>query len=294
MNNFEEKRKDFQAGLSSITKNTDSLMQSMNQEYNFDPNIAAEEIKSEQLLKFAKAVIGTPYEKFLVYKDPKVQELIEYIMVAIIDEYEKMYGDSFPIEIHTRYKSDESLANKQERYSQREEKKGVEVTDYLGFRILPQKEIQILDADGDSILQVMIDKREEIANYITNEYRELSKNPNMTCYDYCEKCRVVLTALKDVFPEEATERKEYYNDLIHKIDENLNNYNYMIEDPEETKNFREFSDIISIDIKKYLAELEKHNSTETVLYVLNKRLMYIFENSESLKNLRYKCSLSRR
>lgn len=79
----------------------------------FDPNSEAKEIAKIQLKEFAELVKGTPNEELIAFKNPKVQELIDYIMATIIIENQTINApDAFPIEIHSRYKSDKSLSGK--------------------------------------------------------------------------------------------------------------------------------------------------------------------------------------
>lgn len=261
-------------------------------DYEFDPNASSKEINDRQLLEFAEFIKGTPYEQFIAFKDQKVQELVDLIMATIVFEYDRLNGDDLPIDIHNRYKAFESFKDKIYRYSEREDKKGVEVTDYLGFRVLPKEDTSILFSEGDSILQRKIDKTERIRKYVVSEYKDLSQNPNMSFIKYCEKCKSVLSRLKTVFPKKATDRIQYYDDLIKKVDENLETYCGMYENSEDIKNneirhYKDISNLLSINILDHLKELEKLYPGEVILYKLNKNLLNVFENSELLNFLRY-------
>ena len=138
----------------------------------FNPNTTAKEISDEQLVEFAELVKGTPNADLVAYKDPKVQELVDFITAAIICENNRINGDAFPIQISRRYKADDSLKKKMEEWSKREEKDGMQVTDYLGLKIIPESQHSIFSSDGDPVLQNMINKREEYRSFIAEKYKK--------------------------------------------------------------------------------------------------------------------------
>ena len=48
----------------------------------YKPDDIAKVIKEEQDIKITQLLRGTPNEKLLAYSDPKVQELVHYIIAA--------------------------------------------------------------------------------------------------------------------------------------------------------------------------------------------------------------------
>lgn len=255
----------------------------------FDPNSAAKEIASEQLISFAELVQGTPNEEFLAFKDPKLQELIDFIMCAIILENERINGDdTFPLQIYRRYKSDNSLMEKMEEWSTRPEKRGMQVTDYLGFKIIPEAEHSIFFSGGDPVLQDKINKRESIRSFIAETYKILSENPIMTFYEYCIKCNNVLNVLMDIFPGQCQARLAHYSYLKDLINEDLRTYSDMVEDSGEAMTLSKISRLTNVSIRKLLAELTLNYPNEVTLYKLKSNLLNTFENSELLKALRNK------
>ena len=121
MDSFEEKRQSFQSELIASAQNQESqatpemvqaLATKVMFQEKFDPNIAYKEIMEEQLAHFAKLVKDTQNEMLIAYKDPKVQELVDFILNAIIFENEILNRETFPIQIYSRYKADLSLENK--------------------------------------------------------------------------------------------------------------------------------------------------------------------------------------
>ena len=253
----------------------------------FNPNLAAREISKEQLLEFAKLVSGTPNENLIAFKDPKVQELVDYIMAAIIFENERLNSPNFfPIQIYRRYKSDNSLKNKMAEWESREEKHGVAIPDYLGFKIIPEAEHSIFTSDGDPILKNMIDKREETRKFIADMYKDLSDSPTLTFEEYCQKCIQVLHKLIATFPKEALTRKKYYKELIEEVTSDSESYTGMFEDSQIPMELDEIIQTSNVNIKSLLSELTLNYPNEVVLYKLKKDLMNTFENSDLLKELR--------
>ena len=253
----------------------------------FNPNLAAREISKEQLLEFAKLVSGTPNENLIAFKDPKVQELVDYIMAAIIFENERLNSPNFfPIQIYRRYKSDNSLKNKMAEWESREEKHGVAIPDYLGFKIIPEAEHSIFTSDGDPILKRMIDRREETRKFIADMYKDLSDSPTLTFEEYCQKCIQVLHKLIATFPKEALTRKKYYKELIEEVTSDSESYTGMFEDSQIPMELDEIIQTSNVNIKSLLSELTLNYPNEVVLYKLKKDLMNTFENSDLLKELR--------
>jgi len=262
-------------------------MNDFKEQYRFDPNAAAREIASEQLVSFAELVKGTPNEDFLAFKDPKMQELIDFIMCAIILENERINGeDTFPIQIYRRYKSDNSLREKMEEWEGRPEKKGMQVTDYLGFKIIPEAEHSIFYSGGDPVLQEKMNKREQTRSFISETYRSLSENPNMTFSDYAAKCQEVLQKLKDVFPEQCDARRAHYDYLADVIKEELETYIELVEDPNEEISLARFSRLTNVNIRRLLSELTLNYPNEVTLYKLRNDLLNTFQNSELLRTFR--------
>lgn len=253
----------------------------------FNPNLAAREISKEQLSEFAELVSGTPNENLIAFKDPKVQELVDYIMAAIIFENERLNSPNFfPIQIYRRYKSDNSLKNKMTEWESREEKQGVAIPDYLGFKIIPEAEHSIFTSDGDPILKRMIDRREETRKFIADMYKDLSDSPTLTFEEYCQKCIQVLHKLIATFPKEALTRKKYYKELIEEVTSDSESYTGMFEDSQIPMELDEIIQTSNVNIKSLLSELTLNYPNEVVLYKLKKDLMNTFENSDLLKELR--------
>lgn len=251
----------------------------------FNPNSAAREIADEQLVEFASLVKGTPNEYLVAYKDPKVQELVDFITAAIICENNRINDDTFPIQISRRYKSDDSLKKKMEEWAKREEKDGVQVTDYLGLKIIPESEHSIFTANGDPVLQQMINEREKYRSFIAEKYKEISEKTSMTFMDYRIECEEVITALCSIFPKEATARREYYRSLSSCLEEDYLAYADMVEDADESMSLAEISELTSVSIKKLLKELTLNYPNEVMLYKLKRDLMNTFENSDMLRAL---------
>ncbi len=261
-------------------------MNDFKEKYRFDPNKAAKEILNEQFMEFASLIKGTPNENFIAYKDPKVQELINFIISAIIFENERINApDTFPIEIYSRYKADLSMKNKMEEYSQREDKKGAKVTDYLGIRIVPEAEHSIFFSDGDTVLQEMINKRESTRTFIAKTAEEISQNPFMTFDYYAKKCQEVLEKLIDVFPEEAINRKKYYQEMINTIQMDYLEYIDTVEDSKAPLTLNDISELTNINIRTLLTELTLNNPNEVILYKLRDNLMNTFQKSDLLHSL---------
>lgn len=253
----------------------------------FNPNVTAKEISREQLLEFAELVKGTSNENLIAFKDPKVQELIDYIMATIIFENERLNSPNFyPIQIYRRYKSDNSLKNKILEWESREEKQGFAITDYLGFKIIPEAEHSIFTSNGDPVLKKMIDEREETRKFIADMYKELSDSQFLTFEEYCQKCIQVLNKLISVFPKEAVTRKQYYMGLIDKVTSDSESYSSMFEDSDTPMQLDEIISMAGVNIKSLLSELTLNYPNEVILYKLNKDLMNTFENSDLLKDLR--------
>lgn len=252
----------------------------------FNPNIEAQGISTLQLQKFAALVADTPNEDFIALKDSKVQELIQYIMAAIILENERINApDAFPIQIYSRYKSDQSLADKMKEWSTREEKQGAQITDYIGFKIVPEAQHTVFYSNGDEKLQKLIQQRERVRRFLTDTYQFLSDNPTMTFQDYSSKCIEVLRQLFKSFPKEASARKKYYKDKINTLNSDLSNYRQMFEDSNKKMELEAILRLTDIDIKKLLTELRNVYANEATLYKLRSDLMRTFNESELLSTL---------
>lgn len=267
-------------------------MNDFKEKYRFDPNTAAKEILNEHFLEFANLIKGTPNETFIAYKDPKVQELVNLIISAIIFENERINApETFPIEIYSRYKADLSMKNKMEDYASREDKKGAKVTDYLGIRIVPEAEHTIFFSDGDTVLQEMINKREKIRTFITDISTEISQKPYMTFDYYSKKCQEVLEKLIDVFPEEAINRKKYYQEMINTIQMDYLEYIDTMEDSQAPLPLYKIKQLTNINIRTLLTELTLNNPNEVILYKLRDNLMNTFQKSDLLHSLGITVSL---
>ena len=251
----------------------------------FNPNAEANAIADEQLVEFANLVKGTPNEDLVAYKDPKVQELVDFITAAIICENNRINDDPFPIQISRRYKADDSLKKKMEEWAMQEDKDGMQISDYLGLKVIPESEHSIFTADGDPRLQKMIDKREKYRSFIAEKYKNLSEWLSMTFMEYRAECEEVITALCGIFPKEATDRKEYYRSLSSLLEEDYLAYADMVEDANEPMSLAEISELTSVNIKKLLNELTLNYPNEVMLYKLKRDLMNTFENSEVIRAL---------
>lgn len=252
----------------------------------FDPNAEALAIEREQLREFAALVKDTPNEDFLALKDPKVQELIQYIMTAIILENERINApDAFPIQIYSRYKSDKSLADKMAEWSTREEKQGKQVTDYIGFKIVPEAQHTVFYSNGDKTLQKLIQQRERDRQFLSDTYQFLSDNPEMSFADYSSKCIEVLRHLYKCFPQEAKARRKFYQDKIKDIKEDLAKYTDMVEDSNKKMELETILKLTQTDIRGLLTELRNSYGNEATLYKLRADLMKTFSESELLATL---------
>lgn len=255
-------------------------------ENQFDPNIAAKEIELEQLREFAELVKGTPNEDFIAFKDPKVQELVDYIMSAIILENERINApDAFPLQIYRRYKSDQSLQTKMEEWATRPEKDGKQVTDYLGFKIIPEAEHSVFYSGGDNELQKLIEKRERVRVFISETYQFLSTSPKMTLEEYNKRCSDVLRQLYKCFPKEATSRRSFYQNKTKVLKNDIAAYNDTVEDADAPLDLKDIYEITDVNIQQLLRELGQNYSNEVTLYKVHSDLMNTFENSELLHSL---------
>lgn len=257
-----------------------------NSEKQFDPNVAAKEIELEQLKEFAKLVKDTPNENFVAFKDPKVQELVDYIMSAIILENERINApDAFPLQIYRRYKSDQSLQNKMEEWATRPEKDGKQVTDYLGFKIIPEAEHSVFYSGGDPELQKLIEKRERVRAFISDIYQALSKTPKLTLDEYTKKCSDVIRQLYRCFPKEATSRRTYYQNKLKTLKTDFDAYRDVVEDANAPMDLQDIYAVTDVNIQQLLRELSQNYSNEVTLYKVHSDLMNTFENSELLRSL---------
>lgn len=252
----------------------------------FDPDVAAKQIEIEQIKEFAELVRGTPNEDFVAFKDAKVQELVDYIMAAIIIENERVNApDAFPLQIYRRYKSDNSLKTKMEEWSGRKEKEGEQVTDYLGFKIIPEAEHAVFYSGGDETLQKLIEKSEEIRTFIAETYQDLSSKTELTFEEYMKKTTEVLKHLQRCFPKEASERRKYYVEKEKQIKRDFDEYAQMVEDSNTPLPIQDIYEITDVSIKSLLRELSQNYSNDVTLYKLQSDLMNTFTNSELLKML---------
>ncbi len=264
-------------------------MANMKDETAFNPNESAKEIEQEQLVEFVKILKGTSHEGLIVYKDPKVQELIDFIAAAIIQENSRLNDDTYPIQIYRRYKSNHSLYEKIKDWSQREDRLEWQIPDYLGFRIVPTSEHSIFYSGDDDVLQGMINKRENNREFIAKKYKEIHENSNMTFSNYCKICGDVIDVLSSLFPEEATDRKKYYSSLKELVEEDYAGYTSLMEDSDSPMYLDEILAYTKVNIKDLLQELTLNNPNEVILYKLKKDLLNTFENSSLLNGLRNIC-----
>lgn len=284
MDNFRDK---YKVDLNATKEIMDDDTKVYTGEEQFNPNLTAKDIAVEELKEFAELVRGTENENLIAFRNKKIQELTDYIMSAIIIENEKINGpDAFPLQIFRRYKSINSLKDKIDNWSKREDRKGKQISDFLGFKIIPESEPPIFYSDGDPILRQMIDQKEKIRTFVAKTYRDIEKNPTMTYAQYCRKTIKVLYKLIDIFPAEASTRIHYYEELIEKIKQGMTSYNELFEDSNLPMHFRHISSIADVDMIHLISELTKNYHSEVVLYKLRRDLLNIFENSEILKNLR--------
>ncbi len=255
----------------------------------YDPNVIFGEIEKSQTLKLAQLISATDNNRLLLYKDPKVKELVNYILAAIIFENQHMtpVEDFFPIKISRRYKSNDSLAHK---LTQKDI-----VTDYLGFKITPESEHDIFYST-DPVLQEMIDRRENVRRFVAESFKKLSKTKTTTFENYCMKCIEILDRLRTVFVDRslddtkysdtyATERKEDYERQKLEIYNALDDYQTLHGNEDEELTLDDISEIAKFDIKALLNELQNNMTNEVTLYQLRKNLMHIFENSDLLDGL---------
>lgn len=272
---------------------SDALEENESSDLKIDPNKIAHEIAKEQLSDFADFVRGTPNEDLIAYKDPKVQELVDYIMAAIIIENGRMNNpDNFPIQIYRRYKSDKSLKDKMEKINDNPDFKGLPVPDFLGFKIIPEAQHSIFASNGDLILQAMINKREETRSFIASKYAQLAGIQEMTFEEYYKHTQEVIDKLVASFPYEAIERKFHYDELADELRSDIAIYEEMHENADNKMTLDEIFSITNVNINKLLAELTRTYPNEVVLYKLKKDLMNVFEHSEVLKNLGVSISVS--
>lgn len=251
----------------------------------FNPNLEAKHIASEQDLEFARLIKGTPNEDLIAYRDPKVQELVDYILTTIICENDRMNQDSFPIQISRRYKSDNSLKEKLTEWAGRKEKNGERVPDYLGFKIIPEAQHSTFYSNGDQVLQRMIDKREQHRAFIAEKYKQLSENTTMTFHEYAKHCEDVLNELHSLFPASASSRRKHYKNMINTVNEDYSAYAAILEDSDEPMSLEEILELTTVNIKKLLKELTLNYPNEVMLYKLKSDLMNVFENSDLLHGL---------
>lgn len=229
-------------------------------------------------------VIGTPNEKFIAYKDPKVMELVDYLMVAIITENKRLNPmDNFPIQIYRRYKSDTSFSDKVKSREQDPQKKTEPLKDYLGFKIIPEQEHTIFFADGDAKLQELINQREKHREYIATQYKELAEHPELSFDKYIQFCAKTIVALKEIFPE-ATARREHYDRLLEQVNNDYANYCDIVEDSNTPLSLEKIGKITNVNIYSLLSELRANYPNAVILYKLKKDLMNVFQNSELLKS----------
>lgn len=255
----------------------------------YDPNVIFKEIEKSQTLKLAQLIAETDNNRLLLYKDPKVKELVNYILAAIIFENQRMtpVEDFFPIKISRRYKSNDSLAHKMTQ-------KDI-ITDYLGFKITPESEHDIFYST-DPVLQEMIDRREHTRRFVAESFRKLSKVKTVTFENYCMKCVEILDRLRTVFVDRsldgtkysetyASERQAYYEKQKTEVYNALDDYQSLHGDEDEELTLDDISAISDFDIKALLNELQNNMSNEVTLYQLKKNLMNVFENSDVLDDL---------
>lgn len=252
----------------------------------FNPDEIAKSISKEQIIGFADLVKGTPNQNLIAYKDPKVQELVDFIMAAIIHENNRINGsDAFPVQIYRRYKADESLENKLKSWSKSEENADRQVPDYLGFKIIPESEPSTLYAGDDNHLQRLIDERERVRGFVAYTYKRLSHIKDLTYDDYYHLVCPILLELENIFPYDAISRKQYYKNIQEALAIECSAYKDLHENPDEPMPLEEILELSDVNIKKLLSELQRANPNEVTLYKLKKDLLRTFENSELLQSL---------
>jgi len=168
----------------------------------YEPNTIFNEIEKEQAIQLAQLLEGSRNELLIAYKDPKVKELVNYILAAIILENKRLTPPEsfFPIKISRRYKSIDSLKHKMEQKDY--------ISDYLGFKIIPESEHDIFYST-DPVLQSMIERREKIRKFVADSFRKLSKAKNFTFQTYCERCMEILDKLQEVFTDDSLKDTKY-------------------------------------------------------------------------------------
>lgn len=138
----------------------------------------------------------------------------------------------------------------------------------------------------------MIDKRENIRDFIAKTSKKLSNKPEMTFSAYCKLTKKILEHLIEFFPTQPIDsndlpteetRQHYYQSMIDKLDNALQEYKNIVEDQSQLYHFEELVDLTEVNIKQLITELTINNPNEVILYKLKKDLRNTFENSEILK-----------
>ena len=262
----------------------------VNQKINYDTDEVTTVLYEQKVIELAELIKETPNKKLLAYRDPLVKRLVNYIMTASITESEQAdsFDPSFPLKIYRRYKSKESLSGKMA-------KKGL-ATDYLGFRIVPSVENEIYFANGDPVLEEMIERRDNIRKAIVSMYKTLSSNKTFTFEKYCNLCKKALDNLKAVFTDKSLseeKQEEFAKDRIASFDEakhtladDLRIYKSMFDNPNKEMSLDEIlENCTSINIKDLLHDLSRNLNNEVTLYKLKSDLMNLFQNNEVLSTL---------
>lgn len=274
-------------------RNTYSITYSSSKGMQYDPNVVFEVIEKQKAKELSELLKGTDNEALIAYRDPKVRELVDFVMTAIISENKALTSSEsfFPFTITRRYKSIDSLIHKMGKHDR--------ITDYLGFKIIPESEHDILYS-RDTVAQEMIDRRENIRKFVAEKFRKLSKTKKTSFASYCTSCAEVLDKLQDVFTDTsidwygsekdlsatyATERKEYYEEQKKTLAKYLEQFEETSDNPSEKLSLDYLIEITNVNIKELLIELQNNMSNEVTLYQLSVNLMNIISESQLLHTL---------
>lgn len=259
----------------------------------YDPNTVFEEIQGRSRNELSDLVKGTGNEYLIAFRDPKVRELVNYVIAAIIRENHRMTPPEvfFPFKIQRRFKSIDSLAGKMKKHD--------EITDYLGFKIVPESEHDIFYSKCP-VTQEMIERRENTRRFVANKFKKLSKISKTSFESYCLACTEILDKLQEVFYDKslefltddteastkfASERRQYYEEQKQQLATYLQKYKETNEDSNEKLPLEVLASITQFDVKKLLVELQNAMSNEVTLFQLTENLKYIINNSNLLHSL---------
>ena len=244
-----------------------------------NPNIVDTQTKNDIHLEFIRELVGTENERLIAYTDPYVKQLIDYVKAAILFEgkFSEEDENSFNYTISERTKSLKSLRKKIEQ-------KGV-VTDYLGMKIIPTGNPDILSSAGDTTLDKMLKEREKIRKFIKNKYKMISSNKMISFSSYIQECIEVYNKIIATFPPEATEVIGHYERRKQTLNDELENYKRIFGDEDVEKPISTIMQNSTFNLHYLLNRLKLKNNNKIILYVLKKNVMQTLEHSDIIQNL---------